>query len=284
VTETIRKVALVGTAPSSKYAPVSDPSWQIWGVGARGEHITRADRWFELHRLDGESPSWARDWRELMKTWSQETPIWMFYPEPDLGPHIIQMDPKPLSEKFGAFFMTSSFSWMMAQAIEEGFTEIGLWGVDMEYGTEYRQQRVGLRHFIEVAKSKGITVRRLASSGISLEPIPYPFWQDDPICAKIKLRQGVLTENRKNAASVSSTMQEKITLNQGARDELAELVKIYSKDPGLDGAAMIARSRIERLTKDCESIRRGMQQARDDEKMLDGSLAELSWLEDYLQP
>lgn len=275
----MKKVALVGTAPSGRGAPFDDPSWEVWGVGKRGAHVTRATRWFELHRLDAEPTDWATNWRAEMKTWPQETPIWMFYPEPDLGPHIVDMDPKPLIAKYGTFFMTSSFSWMMAQAIEEGFEEIGLWGVDMEYGTEYRKQRVGLRHFIDVAKLLKIDVRRVTSSGIALEPVPYPFWIDDPILSKIAIRVKAHNDTKANAASVAAAMQERVTRNEGARAELAGILKAPPTD-----VVDYATKKIARLEIESSSIGKAMQHARDDVKLVEGSLAELDWLEDYLSP
>lgn len=277
--QTPRRVALVGTAPSSVHAPFGDESWQIWGVGLRAKHVTRADRWFELHRLAGEPAAWAAEWRRLMREWTHECEIWMFYPEHDLGPKIVAMDASALKDKYGTFFMTSSFSWMMAQAIEEGFEEIGLWGVDMEYGTEYRQQRVGLRHFIEVARLKGIKITRVASSGIALEPIPYPFWMDDPLLQKAALRKKAFTENRLNAKSVSEDMEAQALRFEGARQELA----ILAKSPPQD-IVEYAGQRRDALERQIDAIRRGAISARDDLLKIDGALAELNWLEDYLSP
>lgn len=274
----MKRIALVGTAPSGVHAPFKDESWEIWGVGKRGEYVTRATRWFELHRLDGEKAGWADEWRRLMRSWSDECEIWMFYPEPDLGPKIIAMDPKPLIAKYGTFFMTSSFSWMMAQAIEEGANEIGLWGVDMEYGTEYRQQRVGLRHFIEVAKIKGIKVTRVVSSGIALEPVPYPFWMDDPLLAKISLRNDVLRSNRNSALRESEKFKESIVKLRGA---LEEIDRQKESKPRL---AKWLNERAAKIRRDIESICDAERLAINDAKMLDGSLEELRWLEDYLRP
>jgi hypothetical protein len=95
--------------------------------------------------------------------------------------------------------MTSTFSWMMAMAIDELRPlggppvdgEIAIYGVDMEYGTEYAQQRAGFRHFLEVARILGITITRLNSTGLAYDPVPYPMWQDDPLLNKLELRQSL---------------------------------------------------------------------------------------------
>lgn len=186
------RIALVGTTDSAKLAPFKDFSWQIWGVGGRREWVVRADRWYEVHRLAGESEEWVENWREQAKLLT-DTDIYMHYPEAGFG----NMKPYPVEkimQKYGTHFLTSSFAWMMAHAIDEiqekGVAgEIGIWGIDMEAGSEYLQQREGLHHFIDLARVLGIKITRLASSGIAHEPIPYPMWQDDPLLNKLDKRQ-----------------------------------------------------------------------------------------------
>ncbi len=268
-----RKVALVGTAPSGRHAPFNDPSWEIWGVGLRADYVTRVTRWFELHRLDGEPPQWAAEWRRLMNVWTDECEVWMFYPEADLGPKIVHFDYGPLAKKYGTFFMTSSFAWMLALAIEEKVDEIGIWGVDMEYGTEYRQQRAGLRHFMATARLLGIKTKLIASSGISYEPVPYPFWQDDPMLAKVHLRKKQFEEFKIGANFAAEKMQMQLLRQEGALKALNELAE------GED-----LKKRTAKLAEEIEETRRGMLVARDDLRRAEGALDELKWLEDYLQP
>ena len=192
-----RKIALIGTGASGVDGPYDDESYEIWGVAGRFAYVTRAERWFELHRLDGEPKAFQESWRKAVKSLSNDVELLMFYPEPDLGPNVIAYPYQRIVDRFGTYFMTSSFSWMMALAIDELHPadgeptpgEIGIWGVDMEYGTEYRQQRAGFRHFVDVARVLGITVTRFANSGLSFEPVPYPLWQDDPLLSALNKRQ-----------------------------------------------------------------------------------------------
>ena len=183
-----RKICLVGTASSRDAAPVDDESWEIWGLAARG-NLKRATRWIEAHRLAGEPQAWANEWRRIISTFADETEVLMFYPEP-LGKKVRLFPVEEIQHRFGSYFMTSTFAWAMALAIHEmappgqravpGDT-IMICGVDMEYGTEYREQRVGFRHMIQVASHFGIAIERIVDSGLSFEPVPYPFWQDDPV-------------------------------------------------------------------------------------------------------
>jgi hypothetical protein len=277
-----KRVALIGTAPSSAQAPWNDPTWEIWGVGLRPAIGTRADRWFELHRLDGEPPEWAAEWRRRIREGPDKCPLWMFYPEHDLGQDVVTMDATLLSQKYGSFFMTSSFSWMMAQAIEEQRPEIGLWGVDMEYGTEYRQQRVGLRHFIDLAKVVGIPVTRVITSGIALEPIPYPMWQDDPVLAKNALRRKALEETKRNADRHFHDFQERVLRFEGGRIELRTLLdKTTDMPPELREAY---EKRLKAIDSEILSLSEVAQTVRDDVMRAEGALSEVAWLNDYLQP
>lgn len=196
-----RKIALVGTASSASLAPFNDPSFEIWGVGGRQEWVTHADRWYEVHRLAGNSEDWVDNWRKQAKSFGNKTKIYMHYPEEGFG-NIIQYPAEHIMQRFGTHFLTSSFSWMMAHAIDElrpesGDSvsgEIGIWGVDMEAGAEYRSQRAGFHHFMELARFLNIGIVRLASSGLSYEPIPYPMWQDDPLLNKLDKRQSYAKE------------------------------------------------------------------------------------------
>ncbi len=243
---TIRKIALVGTAASALKAPFDDESWEIWGVSARGKWVTRADRWFEMHRLEGEPQPWRSKWRELLKTFVGDVDLYMLYPE-DIGPSIIQYPHEHIINRFGTYFMTSTFAWMTAMAIDELRPmngepvdgEIGVWGVDMEYGTEYASQRAGFRHFLEMAKAMGIRITRLATGGLSFEPVPYPLWQDDPLVAKMTLRanetkdklddiDGCLNRTRVMLAQNRAIVQALTKFGgDGAKEEMALLETEY---------------------------------------------------------
>ncbi len=192
----MRKIALIGTAESGSRGPYDDKSWEIWGVSSRAKYVTRVTRWFELHRIDGEGDEWAANWRAALKVFCHDAELWMFEPEPDLAPKVMAYPTGRIIDRFGTFHMTSSFAWMMALAIDElrpvGGNpvdgEIGIWGVEMEYETEYREQRSGFRHFIDLAHFAGIKVTRLSTGGLAYEPVPYPFWQDDPLMCKLAQR------------------------------------------------------------------------------------------------
>jgi len=188
----MKKIAVIGTCDSYAGAPFSDPSWEIWGVGTKRKHVTRADKWFEIHALDCETKEFQDEWRKHLKEYfkGDGTEIVMLFPEPDLG-NVTLFPAEKIAKKYGTFFLTSTFAWMMALAIEEGADEIGVYGCDMEYGEEYKEQRAGVRHFIDLARVLGIKVTRPLDSGIAFEPVPYPMYLYDPLLQKLKFRSKV---------------------------------------------------------------------------------------------
>jgi hypothetical protein len=277
-----RKIALVGTASSGVQAPYGDKSWEIWGVSARADYVTRATRWFELHRLDGEPRDWANAWRATMKTFTSDVELLMFYPELDLGPKIRQYPTQRVTDRFGTYFMTSTFSWMIALAIDElrplnGAPvegELGFWGVDMEYGTEYREQRAGFRHFIEVAKILGIPVSRLASSGLVYDPVPYPLWQDDPLLNKLERRKAESDSRLKTFGETISHTRAMIAENAAVIKEIDA-----AREPGYD-----AEVRKKKLIRERAALVETSSLISKDIVYLEGAAAELSWARDYLTP
>lgn len=233
----VKKVWLVGTASSGVHAPYDDPSWEIRGVSARASYVTRAERWYELHRLDGEPPAWADNWRKTLTAFMRDIPeLVMIYPEPDLAPGKVRQYPvERIIKRFGTYFMTSTFAWMMAEAIDEmvpdgtvaapGTCEIGFCGVDMEAGTEYEEQRAGFHHLIRVAYLLGINITRLATGGLSYEPVPYPMWQDDPLLQKATLRS---REHRDKLATFEDSMRltrGMIASTKGSLQEIAMMAR-----------------------------------------------------------
>ena len=114
-----RKIALVGTASSGAHAPFDDGSWEIWGVAAKADYITRTTRWYEIHRLEGESKEWIDHWRHQASALDENTHLYMHYPISGFGETIYAYPVDEIIDRFGTYFMTSSFAWMMAHAIHE---------------------------------------------------------------------------------------------------------------------------------------------------------------------
>ncbi len=281
----MRKIAMVGTTPTGADAPFHDKSWEIWGVSQRAPYVTRANRWFEMHRLAGEPLYFQTEWRKSMKSFLNEKTdkpidLYMAYPERGIAQNVIQYPVNAMIDRFGSYFMTSTFSWMMALAIDELRPlkgrkingEIGIWGVEMEYGTEYRQQRVGLRHFIDLARVLDIPITRLAAGGLAYEPIPYPMWQDDPLLAKSMDRHEDAINQLKTLDDTIHKVRSGIATTQGAYNELQ-----LQEDPEYDKEKRFAE--LEKLNNAL------MDESAETSRQIvswEAVKGEHDWLQDYL--
>lgn len=277
----MRKIALIGTGASGKDGPYDDETYEIWGVAGRFPYVTRADKWFELHRIDGETQAFQDNWRKALHNsgLGRVVELLMFYPEPDLGPKVKAYPHERITTRFGTYFMTSSFSWMMALAIDELRPEggkpvegeLGIWGVDMEYGTEYRQQRAGFRHFVDIARVLGIEVSRFADSGLSFEPVPYPLWQDDPLINKLEKRKRDTRDKIKDNEETLQQTRIMIAQNKMAIQELSR---------GLLKKDRIAR--ISALEKELDGLLKTSAQLSHDIVANAAIQSEQDWFRDYL--
>ena len=284
---------MLGTAESHVQAPLNDPNQEIWGCGEPSDYVTHAERWFDVHRLDGYSPEWQEGWRKAIADKKKVIKeLWMFYPEP-LGPKIIPFPIQDMINRFGSFFLTSSFAWMFCKCIDEmrplqknglakpvrNGDEISIYGVDMEYGGEYYEQRPGLQHFMDSAKQLGIKVEMLASSGIAYQPIPYPFWDDDPMLNKVRLRQRHYRGQQVEFQALVESTGKALERNEGALNELRNLKKAKPKSP-----MKYADKKIAAITKQNADFERASAQPKEALLRIEGCLQEIDWFENYIKP
>ncbi len=230
-----RKIAMIGTAPSTRGLAPKDTDWEVWSQADFWTDLVRIDRWFEfapMPKLKEHFPEYL----DFLRT--AKFPVYMRaeYEE------IPTSEPFPFDgmvEKFGKEFMTATLVWMMCMAAVEhmeGNTveTIGLWGYDMALDGEYAHQRPGIRHMEWVLGThlpalgfEPITVMVPKGSDLTITPIPYPFAEDDPTVAKIRSRRRdiqtrlnhVLTQaNDLEAQATTARMNQKYL--EGAMEDL----------------------------------------------------------------
>lgn len=153
----MRKIAIVGTAPSSvTEAPYDDNSWEIWSLGANYVNIRRFTRWFELHTTHALTLADALPPKriEFLQKIGKDLVIGH---KDEIWPNATLYPLDDIVKCFGNYF-TSSIAWMLGLAIYEGADEIGLWGVDMVGDCEYSYQRACCEYLLGIARGKGIMV------------------------------------------------------------------------------------------------------------------------------
>jgi hypothetical protein len=154
----MNKVALIGWGKTKNLAPFNDNNFEIWGLNDLYEVIPRWDRWFEIHKrceIDNYlTRTNKKNYIEGLN--SLNCPIYMQDKYKDISCSL----PYPLQRminKYGYYF-TSTMAYMLALAIDEGFKEIHLYGIDCETNQEYAEQRACIERLIGYAEGKGIKV------------------------------------------------------------------------------------------------------------------------------
>lgn len=234
------KVALVGTAPSSRMlAPFNDTSWAIWACSPGNmNQIPRADAWFELHSnlLWPEHESYGKPYIEWLKT--VKFPVYMQetwpnatgdqIPVKQIVPSAIPFPKGDLVEEFGDEFFTSSFAWMMALAMKMGAIEIALYGIDMASRDEYIRQRPGFYYFKREAIKRGIKVSAPHESDIMQSPPLYAYTDSTPFGRKILARRQEISGRISGMEQQHAQLSQNIHYLKGAQEDLDYFESIWS--------------------------------------------------------
>ena len=167
-----KKIAILGTCPSRVLAPVGDLSWDIWTIGPGGKN---SNRWSALFEIHGKG-TWPEGFAEYLQELKAEKPpkrIFTEDPMPDWPANVVY--PKEqLFQKYGRKWFSSSISYAMALALEEGVTDLGIYGIDLESGEEYVHQYHGCRYFLDLARLAGVNIHIPGGCGLLRDPLPYP--------------------------------------------------------------------------------------------------------------
>ncbi len=220
------KVALLGTAPSSKLlAPFNDPSWEIWACSPGSMDLPRIDLFFEMHdmdRLRASSPykpylEWLKNKKVVMQKPDPEYPASEAFPIDEM------------TALFGGYFWNSTISYMLALAISREPTEVGIWGVDMTANEEYYYQRSGCQYFIQKCADLGIGVRLPSTSDIGEPPPRYGYCEASPMWRKIESRKAELSARVAVLAQQKAQAAAEETLLTGALEDLDYISKTWAK-------------------------------------------------------
>lgn len=213
------KVALVGTAPSSRMlAPFNDPSWTIWACSPGNQNILpRVDAWFEIHS----NLLWPeyKHYGEPYVAWLKQQKFPVYMQDKSLVPNAIPFPKNDMVKEFGGDFFTSSFTWMMALAIAKGAKEIALYGIDMASREEYIVQRQGFYFFRYIARQKGIKVFAPYESDIMMSPGLYGYSDGTPFGRKLHARKKEISDRIMPLRQQLQQIDKQITYLEGALED-----------------------------------------------------------------
>jgi len=149
------KLAIVGFASSSRSAaPFDDDAWEIIGLNQLYRHIPRADFWADIHiNWDSENVE-GTDHRG----WIRECgiPVIMMAHHEDL-PTSVRF-PIERCIDLATDYFTSTVALLIAWGVHQGYSTIGLWGIDLIVGTEYEFQKACAEFWLGVAHGKGVHI------------------------------------------------------------------------------------------------------------------------------
>ena len=151
----MRKVAIVGLAPSTHDKAPFDTDWEMWGLPWDNGFWVSYDRLFEMHDLDLLQKPEAKRPRDYVDRLREITvPLYM---QQQYFPNVTAYPLESVIRSTSDYF-NSSIAYMVALAIHERVDAIGIWGVDMVDSEEYAYQRPNAEYLIGLAIGMGIDV------------------------------------------------------------------------------------------------------------------------------
>ena len=156
----LRKVACLGGGRSLPYAPFDDPTWELW-AHASCRHLCRRDPdlLWDLHPPElwrnPKKKTWDPDYPKFLA--KNRTPIMMQEEYPDV-PASMRYPLETIVTEFPKGYMANHLAYMVALALIEGVTHIGVFGCDYSTGSEYGAQRGCAEYWLGVAEGRGVQV------------------------------------------------------------------------------------------------------------------------------
>lgn len=164
-----KKLAIVGYAPSKLIVPFGEEGWEFWGLNDPTEGPGQPSRhsftrWFQIHPPRYLVKHYPKGLMDLADAWGKSRDIRLYmdrhYPEyPDSEPY--PKDEVEALTNFG-WYHASSFDWMVALGILEGFEVIELYGASFYtfpvFNTEPITALACLQYWLGVAEGRGIKV------------------------------------------------------------------------------------------------------------------------------
>ena len=157
----LRKIACLGGAATLRYAPWSDPTWELW-AHASCRHLCKRDPdlLWDMHPpelwRDPKKKSWDPKYPKFLAT--NRTPIMMLDVYPDV-PSSIRYPFEQVITEFPRGYMANHVAYMVALALQEGVTHIALFGCDYSTNSEYGPQRGSAEYWLGVAEGRGVHVQ-----------------------------------------------------------------------------------------------------------------------------
>lgn len=149
-----KKIAIIGCTYSHIHAPYFDPSWTIIAHPATRKLMpVEPEWWFDMHPPGNFNK--GKNWHMTYPSWlkSLQTPIFMQRDWPEIPMAVAYPKTRVLAE-FRPYF-TNHVAWMIALAMTEDATHIGLYGCEYKHEQERGQQRGSCEYWLGMFEGRG---------------------------------------------------------------------------------------------------------------------------------
>lgn len=143
-----KKLGLLGNTSSLEFAPWFDSTWTLAAHPCCRPRCKREPDWyFDLHRPELFQKE-HRTWNARYYTWLKnlQTPVFMQENYPAI-PMSVKYPLTQIQAEFRSYF-TNQCAYMIALAMTEGVTHIGLFGCQYSHETEHGVQRDSLTYWL----------------------------------------------------------------------------------------------------------------------------------------
>jgi hypothetical protein len=230
------RVHIVGFAPSWKDTPFDDRDADFWGLNAL--HRQAGDRhwdlWFQLHDIKKHH---GNDEQHLAWLFHRDHPVvlWEEYVDAFPIPNAVPYPRKRIVDKYGNYF-TNSISWEIALAIDMGYKEIHIYGVDMAQdaiqNSEYSWQRPSCEFYLGWARGAGIDIYIPPTSDLLKTGELYGIEDGSPFREKMEGRVAALTQQKQQNQQQLANVQASIHQIDGALEDAQYTLRAWSQFRG----------------------------------------------------
>jgi hypothetical protein len=230
------KLAIVGfMEQNQRTAPLDDPDFDVaglnmgnrMGIHADAHDRFRADYWFDIHEEHAQN--------DLDLAWINFCPVPIYLTHdfgvnPQRNVFRVDLVMRGIFERYGRTperYFASSFAYIVAWGLARGYTTIGLFGVDMDWGRERVVERGNLEYWIGFANGLGVEVQLSDKSKLMTHPGLYGIEYDkekqgvEQICAEV-MRQ--LLQSPDVHARYESMLTQRMQALERVRNEARHLV------------------------------------------------------------
>lgn len=168
--QTVKRCAILGTAPTWRETPWDDPTLEVWALNdSYLLGFPRADRWYDIHPFDKfyfrdptkrkimaedvPAGTFVRPSGHIEWLAKQTCPVYVAKPDKRV-PRAVAFPKAEIEARFGKWF-DSTPAWMLAHALMEGYREIHIYGIHLATEAEYVAQKPNMLFLMGVAAGLG---------------------------------------------------------------------------------------------------------------------------------